>query len=53
MFKISSERLRSGSRPNICSVVMAEKIFEMLWICENEFSLIYAYKFEFEIISSE
>lgn len=47
MFKISSERLRSGRKLSICSVVMAEKIFETLWICENEFSLIYAYKFEF------
>lgn len=53
MSKISSEKLRSGSKLSICSVVMAEKIFERLWICENEFSLIYAYKFEFEIISSE
>lgn len=32
---------------------MAEKIFEGLWICENEFPQIYAYKFEIEKISSE
>lgn len=53
MFKISSESLRSGSKLSVCSVIMDEKLFEILWICVHEFSLIYAYKFEFEIISSE
>jgi len=31
---------------------MAERIFERLWICENEFPQIYASKSEFETISS-